>query len=109
MGLALRIYSTNAFQNRQGFNAAARTPHEARMGGILGEWRENLDLRRQCHTLVHHLLAELARRLCGGLVRDHRVHGYEVTYRYRGEVYRTTTDYHPGDRIRIRVDVTPLG
>ncbi len=39
IGLFTRIYSTNAFQNRQGFNAAARTPHEARMGGILGEWR----------------------------------------------------------------------
>jgi SSS family solute:Na+ symporter len=39
MGLFIRIYSTNAFQNRQGFNAAARTPHEARMGGVLGEWR----------------------------------------------------------------------
>jgi SSS family solute:Na+ symporter len=39
MGLFTRIYSTNAFQNRQGFNAAAKTPHEARMGGVLGEWR----------------------------------------------------------------------
>jgi uncharacterized protein YcfJ len=41
-------------------------------------------------------------------VRDERVAGYEVTYRYRGEVYRTTTDYHPGDRIRVRVDVRPV-
>ena len=39
IGIFTRIYSTNAFQNRQGFNAAAKTPHEARMGGILGEWR----------------------------------------------------------------------
>jgi SSS family solute:Na+ symporter len=39
IGIFTRIYSTNAFQNRQGFSAAARTPHEARMGGILGEWR----------------------------------------------------------------------
>lgn len=41
-------------------------------------------------------------------VRDERVRGYEVTYRYRGEIYRTTTDYHPGDRIQVRIDVTPL-
>jgi uncharacterized protein YcfJ len=41
-------------------------------------------------------------------VRDERVSGYDVTYRYRGEVYRTTTDYHPGDRIQIRVDVQPV-
>jgi uncharacterized protein YcfJ len=41
-------------------------------------------------------------------VRDERVNGYDVTYRYRGEIFRTTTDYHPGNRIRIRVDVTPV-
>jgi uncharacterized protein YcfJ len=41
-------------------------------------------------------------------VRDERVAGYEVTYRYRGEIYRTTTDYHPGSRIQVRVDVRPV-
>jgi SSS family solute:Na+ symporter len=39
MGLFIRIYSTSAFQGKQGFNSAARTPHEQRMGGVLGEWR----------------------------------------------------------------------
>lgn len=38
---------------------------------------------------------------------EERVTGYEVTYRYRGETYRTTTDYHPGDRIELVVDVRP--
>jgi SSS family solute:Na+ symporter len=39
MALFIRIYVTGAFQGRQGFVTAARTPHEARMGGVLGEWR----------------------------------------------------------------------
>jgi SSS family solute:Na+ symporter len=39
MGLFIRIYNTSAFQHRQGFIAAARTPHEGRMGNVLGEWR----------------------------------------------------------------------
>src|SRR5437762_11120465 len=39
MGLFLRIYSTGASQNRQGFMSAGRTPHEQRMAGVLGEWR----------------------------------------------------------------------
>jgi uncharacterized protein YcfJ len=41
-------------------------------------------------------------------VRDERVMGYNVTYRYGGQAYQTRTDYHPGNRIRVRVDVTPV-
>ncbi len=33
--------------------------------------------------------------------------GYDVRYRYNGREYLTRTDQHPGDRIRVRVDVTP--
>lgn len=38
---------------------------------------------------------------------DGRVSGYDVTYEYAGRTYRTRTDHHPGDRIRVRVDVRP--
>lgn len=37
--------------------------------------------------------------------RDERVVGYNVTYRYAGQTYHTTTAYHPGSTIRVRVDV----
>lgn len=40
-------------------------------------------------------------------VNDNRVAGYDVSYEYGGRTYRTRTDYHPGDRIRVRVDVRP--
>jgi len=47
----------------------------------------------------------------GGYARDGyddgRVNGYDVTYEYAGRTYRTRTAYHPGDRIRVRVDVRP--
>lgn len=36
---------------------------------------------------------------------DGRVTGYDVTYEYAGRQYHTRTPTHPGDRIRIRVDV----
>jgi len=36
-----------------------------------------------------------------------QVGGYDVTYEYAGRTYRTRTNYHPGDRIRVRVDVRP--
>ena len=39
MAAFLQVYGTKAWQGSQGYNAAARTPHEARMAGILGEFR----------------------------------------------------------------------
>ena len=38
---------------------------------------------------------------------EERIDGYEVTYEYAGRRYLTQLPYDPGDRIRIRVDVTP--
>lgn len=35
-----------------------------------------------------------------------RVAGYDVTYEYAGRTYQTRRDYNPGDRIRVRVDVS---
>ncbi|BDU17631.1 glycine zipper 2TM domain-containing protein [Lysobacter auxotrophicus] len=32
---------------------------------------------------------------------------YDVTYEYAGRTYTTRTNYDPGDRIRVRVNVTP--
>jgi uncharacterized protein YcfJ len=39
---------------------------------------------------------------------DERVIGYRVTYRYGGQTYHTTTPFHPGSTIRVRVDVDPV-
>jgi hypothetical protein len=32
-----------------------------------------------------------------------------VTYRYNGRDYRTQMPYEPGERIRVRVSVDPVG
>jgi uncharacterized protein YcfJ len=37
------------------------------------------------------------------------VEGYNVTYRYRGQVYTTRTDYEPGKFINVQVAVRPVG
>lgn len=37
---------------------------------------------------------------------NERVDGYDVTYEYGGREYHTRRDYHPGERIRVRVDVS---
>lgn len=41
MGVFVSVYGTMAWQNSSAYNAAGATPHEARMGGLLGRWRES--------------------------------------------------------------------
>jgi len=38
---------------------------------------------------------------------EDRFEGYDVTYRYNGNVYHTTMPYDPGNRIAVNVDVRP--
>lgn len=38
---------------------------------------------------------------------NERIDGYRVTYEYAGREYTTRMPYDPGERVRIRVDVTP--
>jgi uncharacterized protein YcfJ len=38
---------------------------------------------------------------------DERVDGYDVEYEYGGRRFRTTLPYDPGDRMRVRVAVSP--
>lgn len=40
--------------------------------------------------------------------QEERVTGYHVGYKYHGNVYHTRTQNHPGDRIKVRVTVTPI-
>jgi SSS family solute:Na+ symporter len=40
MGIFATVYGTMAWQNASAYNSAALTPHESRMGGLLGRWRE---------------------------------------------------------------------
>ncbi len=40
MQILLGVYGTMAWQNNSAYNSAALTPHESRMSGILGRWRE---------------------------------------------------------------------
>ncbi len=67
---------------------------QRRYGGYYSGGREYTRYEQRCSTRTRY-------------VREDTVTGYDVTYRYRGKTYRTTTDYHPGDRIRVEVDVRP--
>ena len=39
---------------------------------------------------------------------ERRIVGYNVEYRYRGQTYMARMDYDPGERLRVRVSVTPV-
>ena len=41
--------------------------------------------------------------------REQRLSGYDVTYEYGGTTYRTRMQRDPGDSVRVRVRVTPVG
>lgn len=41
MAMFVGVYGTMAWQNAGAYNTAALTPHESRMGGLLGRWRES--------------------------------------------------------------------
>ncbi|MFT5275375.1 MAG: hypothetical protein ACI9J2_001911 [Saprospiraceae bacterium] len=38
---------------------------------------------------------------------EQRLSGYEVAYRYNGDLYHTFTQDHPGDTLRVNVSVSP--
>lgn len=69
------------------------------VGGVAG---------RSVYDANHGTYTQGSVRVCDPVTyRDERerVDGYDVTYEYGGRTYHTRSDYNPGDRIRVRVDV----
>ncbi len=46
-------------------------------------------------------------RMVQDAAQERRIVGYDVQYRYRGDVYMSRLDYDPGERMRVRVSVEP--
>lgn len=66
------------------------------IGGAASRGRDYETTATDCHTVV-----------VAGEQRE--ILGYDVEYRYRGEVYASHLSYDPGLRMRVRVDVSPVG
>ena len=47
-------------------------------------------------------------RVVNDFQQEERADGYLVTYTYNGRQYETQTPNHPGDRIKVRLAVTPV-
>ena len=46
-------------------------------------------------------------RMVQDAAEERRIVGYDVQYRYRGDIYVSRLDYDPGERMRVRVTVSP--
>jgi uncharacterized protein YcfJ len=36
------------------------------------------------------------------------VDGYDVTYKYRGKTHHVVMPYDPGERLKMRISITPV-
>ena len=59
------------------------------------------------HEKVSMPASKLKEEIARILAAEGYIDGYEVTYVYGGREYVTHMPYDPGDRIRVRVAVTP--
>jgi len=76
----------------RGHGRDASTALGVLIGASIGANKHSSNYRSSCYeeTYYHH---------------EEQMVGYDVTYRYQGVLYQTQTQNHPGDRIRLRVNV----
>lgn len=110
-------------QNRHGHNRSDATVAGALVGGVIG------------NIIGQNSESTLAGAVIGGAIghssdnRHHRrtrvtehcetvyqpakkvrkIKGYKVKYRYNGEKYKTFMRHHPGDTVKVRVSLSPVG
>ena len=107
-----------------GNNNAAGTVIGAIVGGVLGNTVGKGDGRKAATVAgavvggaVGHGVAskddgyyaapERHCRMVQDAAEERRIVGYDVQYRYRGDVYVSRLDYDPGERMRVRISVAP--
>ena len=84
----------------KGDGRKAATIAGAVAGGAIGNHAARGDDRTYTETERHCRDVESS-------YEERRIVGYDVEYRYRGETYMSRLGYDPGERLRVRVSVTP--
>jgi uncharacterized protein YcfJ len=107
----------------EGGNSTAGTVLGAVIGGVLGNTVGKGDGRKAATVVgavaggaVGNRASDRGRdyedtqtqcRQVSAISEQRRIIGYDVEYRYRGEVYTSRLNYDPGERLRVRVQVDP--
>lgn len=84
----------------KGDGRKAATVAGALIGGAIGNNAARRDDRYYAQT-------ETRCRTVSERYSERRIVGYDVQYRYRGDVFMSQLDYDPGERMRVRVSVAP--
>ena len=87
--------SGKRFATAVGTLVGAQIGHEAVNGHGGHASREVVEYREHCETR-HRVNYEQV------------IDGYDVTYKYRGKRYHVQMPYNPGERIKLRVEFTPV-
>lgn len=96
-----------AIGNKLGHNKSNKRVG-AVLGAVLGGSIAN-DIRHNNHNNHHNVTK--TERICStthSVRHKKEVTGYDVEYKYRGRKYSTTMHSHPGNQIRVAVDVSPI-
>ena len=67
----------------------------AALGGAIGHDVGKNGYRQVCETRP------------GEQRRIRELTGYDVTYQYKGDLYHTVTQHHPGKRLKVKINVSP--
>ncbi|MFT4180247.1 MAG: glycine zipper 2TM domain-containing protein [Thermomonas sp.] len=94
-----------------GSGTYAATAIGSMVGGMAGREIYDQTQRNRSRTATVRVCdPEPVGRYGDGRYDSYRTSGanaYDVTYEYNGRRYTRRMDYHPGDRVRVRVDVSP--
>jgi len=87
----------------KGDGRRAATIAGAVVGGAIGHEQD----RRNASPDRRYTSTERRCRVVDVDREERRVAGYDVEYRFKGDVYLSRLDYDPGNKLRVRVSVTP--
>lgn len=73
------------------------------LGGSIGR-----DIGHNMRSSNPHYTTEEVCHTYSNYSEEERITGYLVTYEYQGETYTTQMPSHPGDRIKVKISVTPV-
>lgn len=100
--------------NQVGKNGGGRTRDVATvagavLGGSIGHDTKHNNNRRHNDRYQTSRYESVQRcEIRDSYVTKDQVVAYDVAYKYRGKVFHTRTNQHPGDKIKVKVSVNPV-